>query len=56
LLRQKQRESTYLGRKLTVQAKSDRVLELIGQGLTKKAVASEMDTGVTSVYRVLKSA
>ena len=48
-------EGRYLGRKPTVQAKSDRVLELIGQGLTKKAVASELGIGVASVYRILKN-
>jgi len=47
-------EGRYLGRKPTIQAKSDQVLELIGQGLTKKAIASELGIGVASVYRVLK--
>ena len=48
-------EGRYLGRKPTAKAKSKQVVELIGQGLTKKAVANELDTGVASVYRILKN-
>jgi len=48
-------EGRYMGRKPTAQAKSDLVLELIGQGLTKKAVACELGIGVASVYRILRS-
>jgi len=47
-------EGRYMGRKPTAKAKSELVLELIGQGLTKKAVASELGIGVASVYRILK--
>ena len=49
-------EGRYMGRKPTAQAKSQQVVELIGQGLTKKAVAEEVEIGVASVYRILKSA
>jgi len=31
------------------------VVELISQGLTKKAVANELEIGVASVYRILKT-
>jgi len=47
-------EGRYMGRKPTAKAKSELVLELIGQGLTKKTVAEKLGIGVASVYRVLK--
>jgi len=49
-------EGRYMGRKPTAKAKSEQVVELIGQGFTKKAVAEELGMGVASVYRILKSA
>ena len=48
-------EGRYMGRKPTAKAKSKQVVELIGQGLTKKAVSEELGIGVASVYRILKS-
>jgi len=48
-------EGRYMGRKPTAKAKSEQVLELIAQGITKKAVAEELNIGVASVYRILKS-
>ena len=48
-------EGQYLGRKPIAREKSERVLELVGQGLTKKAVACELEIGVASVYQILKS-
>jgi len=48
-------EGRYFGRKPTARAKSEQVVELIGQGLTKKAVAEELEIGVASVYRILKN-
>ena len=48
-------EGRYMGRKPTAKAKSEQVVELIGQGMTKKAVAEELEIGVASVYRILKS-
>jgi len=39
----------------TAKAKSQQVVELIGPGLTKKAVAEELEIGVASVYRILRS-
>ena len=47
-------EGRYMGRKPTAQAKSEQVLELIAQGMTKKAVAEELNIGVASVYRILR--
>jgi len=43
----------YAGRKPTAMAKSDRVLELLSQGRTKQAVASELGIGRASVYRII---
>jgi len=48
-------EGRYLGRKPTAKAKSQQVVELNGQGMTKKAVAEELGIGVASVYRILRS-
>jgi len=49
-------EGRYMGRKPTARDKSEQVVELIGQGLTKKAVAEELGIGVASVYRILRGA
>lgn len=46
----------YLGRKPTAKAKGAEVVELVGQGLTKEAIASQLGIGVASVYRILKEA
>lgn len=48
-------EGRYMGRKPTARAKSEKIVELIGQGLTKLAVAEELGIGVTCVYWLLKS-
>jgi len=48
-------EGRYMGHKPTAQAKSQQVVELIAQGLTKKAVAEELGMGVARVYRILKN-
>ncbi len=45
----------YKGRKPTAKAQGARVLELIGQGKTKQAVADEVGIGVASVYRIAKA-
>jgi DNA invertase Pin-like site-specific DNA recombinase len=49
-------EGVYTGRKPTARAKTDKVLELIGKGMTKQAVADELKIGVASVYRILADA
>lgn len=46
----------YKGRKATAMAQTDTVMELLGQGLTKQAVADRLGIGVASVYRVVKEA
>ena len=47
-------EGKYLGRKPTAKARSAEVLELLGKGKTKEAVASELEIGIASVYRIAK--
>lgn len=44
----------YKGRKPTAQAQTTKVVNLIGQGKTKQAVADELQIGVASVYRIMK--
>jgi len=47
-------QGKYLGRKPTAKAKSKDVLELLAKGKTKEAVATELEIGVASVYRIAK--
>ena len=44
----------YKGRKPTAQAQAAKVLNLIGQGMTKEKAAKEAGIGVASVYRIMK--
>jgi DNA invertase Pin-like site-specific DNA recombinase len=44
----------YTGRKPTARAKSAEVMTLLGQGLTKEAVAGRVGIGVASVYRIAR--
>jgi DNA invertase Pin-like site-specific DNA recombinase len=46
----------YKGRKPTAREKAARVMELIGQGMTKEKVAEETGIGIASVYRIAKDA
>ena len=46
----------YTGRKPTAKAQAGQVLELLGQGLTKQAVADKLGIGVASVYRIAAEA
>lgn len=48
-------EGKYKGRKPTAQAKSKLVIQLVTQGLTRQAVAKQLNIGVASVYRILKN-
>lgn len=45
----------YKGRKPTARTQATKVMELIGQGKTKQAVADELKIGVASVYRIIKT-
>ena len=44
----------YTGRKPTARAKGAEVMELLNQGKTKEFVASTLEIGVASVYRIAK--
>ncbi len=46
-------EGAYKGRKPTARAKAADVHKLIGEGLTRQAVAGQLNIGVASVYRIL---
>lgn len=45
----------YKGRKPTAREQAEKVMELIGQGKTKQAVADEIGIGVASVYRIAQT-
>jgi len=45
----------YKGRKPTAMAKTDEVLALNTQGLTRQKIADQLGIGVASVYRILKN-
>ena len=45
----------YKGRKPTAMAKTDEVLTLNAQGLTRQKIAEQLGIGVASVYRILKN-
>lgn len=47
-------KGAYKGRKPTAQAKAQQVIELTMAGLTREAVAAQLDMGRASVYRILK--
>jgi len=49
-------QGKFKGRKPTARAKSDEVLRLLADGLTKEAVAEKVEIGVASVYRIAKAA
>ena len=48
------KEGRYKGRKPTARAKSEEVMTLNKQGLTRQKIADELGIGVASVYRILK--
>jgi DNA invertase Pin-like site-specific DNA recombinase len=46
-------EGKYKGRKATARAKSDDVVRLAGEGMTREAIAARLDISLASVYRIL---
>ncbi|KHA51984.1 Resolvase [Sulfitobacter geojensis] len=46
----------YKGRKPKAQLQADQIRTLVAQGLSKRAVAEELDLSERSVYRVLANA
>ena len=47
-------EGRYTGRKPTARAKTEKVLQLAEQGLTRQDIADRLGIGVASVYRIIK--
>ena len=47
-------DGRYKGRKPTARAKSKEILNLAETGITKQAIADQLEIGVASVYRVLR--
>lgn len=45
----------YKGRKPTAKEQAGKVMEMLGQGMTKQAVADALKIGVASVYRIAKA-
>jgi DNA invertase Pin-like site-specific DNA recombinase len=48
-------EKKYKGRKPTARAKTDDIKRMADSGMTREAIASELNIGVASVYRVLST-
>lgn len=48
-------DGRYKGRKPTARAKTKEIKELVDKGMSKQAVADQLEIGVASVYRVLKN-
>ncbi|NIX78107.1 recombinase family protein [Microvirga terricola] len=48
-------EGKYKGRKPTARAMADEIVRFVDKGMTREAVAKELNIGVASVYRVLSS-
>jgi len=46
-------EGKYKGRKPTAKAKANQVIELSASGCTRERIASQLNIGVASVYRIL---
>jgi DNA invertase Pin-like site-specific DNA recombinase len=49
-------EGKYKGRAPTARAKGDEVRRLAAEGMTREAIASQLNIGVASVYRALRRA
>jgi DNA invertase Pin-like site-specific DNA recombinase len=54
-IREAKLKGMYKGRKPTARNKSDEVMSLLEQGMTKQAVADKLEIGVASVYRISKN-
>ncbi|MCF6267889.1 MAG: recombinase family protein [Desulfuromusa sp.] len=48
-------QGRYKGRKPTARAKAATVVSLASEGLTRQAIADQLEIGIASVYRILKS-
>ena len=47
-------KGSYTGRKATAQAKAAQVMQLVSEGMTKPAIAEQLEISVASVYNVIK--
>ena len=45
----------YKGRKATARSKSQEVIEMLGQGLSKPEISRELGIGITSIYRIVRN-
>jgi DNA invertase Pin-like site-specific DNA recombinase len=54
-IRHAKEKGQYRGRKPTAMAKGKEVMQLVTAGKTKEAIASELNIGVASVYRIIKA-
>ena len=53
-IRKARDEGKYKGRAPTARAKSEEIVKLAGEGMTKEKIAGTLGVGVASVYRVLR--
>src|SRR5450631_2428703 len=54
-IREAKLKGMYKGRKPTARNKSDEVISLLEQGMTKQSIADKLEIGVASVYRISKN-
>lgn len=45
----------YKGRKATARNKSQEVLDMLDQGLSKPAISRQLGIGITSIYRIVRN-
>jgi DNA invertase Pin-like site-specific DNA recombinase len=45
----------YKGRKATARNKSQEVIEMLGQGLSKPEISRQLGIGITSIYRIVRT-
>lgn len=49
------KKGKYTGRKATAREKTDEIINLLEQGLTKPAISRQLSVGVTSIYRIIRT-
>lgn len=48
-------QGKYKGRKATARSKSQEVIEMLGQGLSKPEISRQLGIGITSIYRIVRN-
>ena len=48
------KEGKFKGRQPTARVKTNKVMQLLGQGTGKKEIAKKLGIGIASVYRIIK--